>query len=149
MMCALGRSGIRSDKREGDGATPAGLWPIRRVLYRDDRVVLPPVSYPSSPNRPDDGWCDDPVSPLYNTAVKHPFEGSAEHLWRTDDLYDVVGVLGHNDQPPIAGRGSAIFMHIARPGYAPTEGCVALPRADLLVLLALTPPLWGLHIVAD
>lgn len=137
--CALGRGGIRRLKREGDGATPAGTWPLRRVLYRRDRLTLPSLAYTTSEIQPDDGWCDDPNSPHYNQAVKHPISASAERLWRADDLYDIIVILGHNDAPPVPGDGSAIFMHLARPGYAPTEGCIALNRIDLLAVLTLDP----------
>lgn len=143
--CALGRSGVRRDKREGDGATPAGRYPIRRVLYRADRLTLPPLAFGSAPITSDDGWCDDPASPLYNLPVRHPFSGSAEHLWRDDALYDIVAILGHNDRPPIPGLGSAIFLHVAESDYAATAGCVALRQADLLDLLTVSG-LQGLEI---
>lgn len=134
--CALGRGGIRADKREGDGATPAGLLPLRYVLYRPDRGGPPATRLPVRPIALDDGWCDDPARPEYNRPVKRPFAGRHEILWRDDDLYDLVVVLGWNDAPAIPEKGSAIFMHVAKAGYAPTEGCVALARGDLLRLLA-------------
>ncbi len=133
--CALGRGGVRADKREGDGATPVGTFPLRRVLYRADRLSRPTTALPVDRIREDDGWCDDPGDPSYNRQVRLPFPARAERLWRSDGVYDVVVVLGHNDAPPVPGRGSAVFLHVARPGYAPTEGCVALARADLLALL--------------
>ncbi len=135
--CALGRGGIRADKREGDGATPSGRFVLRRALYRPDRLPAPPVSgLPASPIAPEDGWCDDPADPRYNRPVPLPCATSHEKLWRDDGLYDVVVVLGHNDDPPVPGLGSAIFLHVAKPGYLPTEGCVALALPDLLTLLA-------------
>lgn len=133
---ALGRGGVRADKQEGDGATPAGLLPLRRVLYRADRERPPACAVPLEPLAPDDGWCDDPDSPEYNRMVRLPFAGGHEELWRADAVYDVIGVLGWNDAPVQRGRGSAIFLHVSRPDYAPTEGCVALARADLLAVLA-------------
>ena len=133
--CALGRSGSRVRKREGDGATPIGDWPIRQVLYRADRLALPPLAWPARPIQRADGWCDDAAAPSYNRAVLLPCPARAEQLWRDDGLYDVVVVLGHNDDPPVAGLGSAIFMHVARSDMAPTEGCVALAREDLLDVL--------------
>ena len=135
--CALGRSGVieAANKREGDGATPLGLWPIRRVLFRPDRGLIPQTDLPRAPIAPDDGWCDAPGDPFYNQPVKLPYGASAERMWREDGLYDRVGVLAHNDDPPVSGLGSAIFLHIARDGYAPTEGCVALSRVDLEHLL--------------
>jgi L,D-peptidoglycan transpeptidase YkuD (ErfK/YbiS/YcfS/YnhG family) len=136
VTCALGRSGIAASKREGDGATPVGRFPLRRVLYRADRLALPPIALPSAVIEPGDGWCDDPASSDYNRQVRLPITASHEHLWRLDELYDIVVVLGHNDDPPVAGAGSAIFLHVARPDYAPTQGCVAVARSDLLQLLA-------------
>ena len=135
--CALGVGGVRSDKQEGDGATPAGLLPLRRVLYRADRVA-PPVGcvVPVEPLAPGDGWCDDPGHPDYNRRVTLPHPARHERLWREDAVYDLIGVLGWNDDPVMRGRGSAIFLHLARPGWAPTEGCVALAEPDLRALLA-------------
>lgn len=134
--CALGRSGIKADKREGDGATPAGDFPLRRVLYRPDKFATPPASgLPVNPIAPNDGWCDEPSHPAYNRPVKLPFPASHEELWRADNLYDLIVVLGHNDDPVVPGLGSAIFLHIAREGYAPTAGCLAFSREDLLEIV--------------
>lgn len=129
--CALGKAGIACDKREGDNATPAGTFALRRVLYRADRLAAPGTSLPATPIAPEDGWCDAPGDPCYNRQVRLPYSASHEKLWRDDHVYDIVVVLGHNDDPPVPGLGSAIFMHVARPGYAPTEGCVALALSDL------------------
>jgi L,D-peptidoglycan transpeptidase YkuD (ErfK/YbiS/YcfS/YnhG family) len=135
--CALGKGGVApaTDKREGDGASPIGVWPLRRVLYRPDRGPPPVTALPAAPLAPDDGWCDDPADPAYNRPVTHPCPASAERLWREDALYDMIVVLGHNDDPVVPGAGSAIFLHVAAPDYAPTEGCVALARLDLERLL--------------
>lgn len=139
--CALGRSGVKpaADKREGDGASPAGVFAVRRVLYRPDRGA-PVTRLPALPIAPDDGWCDDPGDLAYNRPVRRPYPASCEALWRDDGLYDRLVILGHNDDPPSAGLGSAIFLHIARPDYAPTEGCVALSAADMEALLAVATP---------
>ena len=135
--CALGRGGVRLDKREGDGATPVGLFPLRRVLYRPDRLSAPVTRLPVAPLSPEDGWCDDPADPLYNRPVRLPYAGCRdEGMWRSDGLYDVVVVIGHNDDPVIAGKGSAIFLHVAAPDYRPTQGCIALALPDLLAVLA-------------
>ena len=134
--CALGRSGIVDDKREGDGGTPSGELPIRRVFYRPDRLAAPQTLFPVAALEPSDGWCDDPVDDAYNQRVRLPYPASCETLWRDDHLYDVIVVLGHNDDPVVAGRGSAIFLHVAKPDYGPTEGCIALSLADLTQLLA-------------
>jgi L,D-peptidoglycan transpeptidase YkuD (ErfK/YbiS/YcfS/YnhG family) len=133
--CALGRSGIVSEKREGDGGTPAGRLPLRRLLYRADRLSRPRTGLPAAAIAETDGWCDDPGDPAYNRPVRLPYPGHHEVLWREDELYDLLVVLGYNDAPVAAGRGSAIFLHLARAGYPPTEGCVALAKPDLLRLL--------------
>ena len=133
--CALGRGGVRLHKEEGDGATPAGRLPLRRILYRADRVPAPRTALPREPIGAQDGWCDDPGHADYNRQVRLPHPARHEELWRRDGLYDVVGVLGWNDAPVLRGRGSAIFLHVARADYAPTEGCVALSRPDLLAVL--------------
>jgi len=133
--CAIGRTGVRVDKREGDGATPAGRFPLRRVLYRPDRLSAPATRLPVAPLTPADVWCDDPADPQYNRAVRLPYAARHEELWHADALYDVVVVIGHNDAPVVAGLGSAIFMHVAGADYRPTEGCVALARQDLLEVL--------------
>ena len=141
MRVALGRSGSRADKYEGDGATPSGILALRRVLYRADRLaladrgVLAGASLPSASIARCDGWCDDPDHGDYNTAVTLPHGARHERLWREDELYDIVGVLGWNDDPVVRGRGSAIFLHLAANEFTPTEGCLALAKPDLLVLL--------------
>lgn len=137
---ALGRSGIRAMKREGDGGTPLGRFPIRLVLYRADRGPRPRTRLPVRAIRDNDGWCDDPAVRNYNRLIRLPTRRSAEGLKRADHLYDLVLVLGYNDRPRVKGRGSAIFVHLARPGYTPTEGCIALTRSDLLALLAEAKP---------
>jgi L,D-peptidoglycan transpeptidase YkuD (ErfK/YbiS/YcfS/YnhG family) len=137
MDCSIGRSGTIAavDKHEGDGATPLGSWPVRGVLLRPDRVAMPSgMRLPWRWLRPDDGWSDDPADPRYNRPVLHPHAFSAERLWRDDGLYDVIVLLGHNDDPPVAGAGSAIFLHCWRDA-ATTEGCVAIARDNLLDLL--------------
>lgn len=138
--CVLGRSGISSDKHEGDGATPAGIFPLRRVVYRGDRLNLPATSLPASAIASSDGWCDDPTDKAYNRPVKLPYPASAEAMWREDHVYDVVVVVGHNDDPVLPKAGSAIFMHVAAPDGSPTAGCVALAQEDLLWLLQALRP---------
>ena len=133
--CALGPSGVKLDKREGDRATPAGTFPLRRALYRADRGAKPQTKLEARAIERHDGWCDSPEDPAYNRPVALPYPASAEEMWREDGLYDVVVVLGHNDDPVVPGAGSAVFLHCAKPDYAPTEGCVALAKADLLEVL--------------
>jgi L,D-peptidoglycan transpeptidase YkuD (ErfK/YbiS/YcfS/YnhG family) len=132
---ALGRTGIRALKREGDGATPLGRFAVRQVLYRADRVMRPRTQIPVQAIREHDGWCEDPSDRNYNRLVKLSSQSRADRLIRSDHLYDIVLVLGHNDQPRVKGRGSAIFVHLARPGFTPTAGCIALTRHDLTMML--------------
>ena len=135
--CALGRGGIGRVKREGDGRTPRGAFRLRAGGFRADRVGPRPRSLLAlRAIRPRDGWCDDPADRRYNRPLRLPCPGvGAERMWREDGLYDLVIDLDYNRGPIRPGRGSAIFLHVARPGYPPTEGCVALERADLVRLL--------------
>lgn len=149
VRCALGRAGLRADKREGDGGTPVGRFPLRRVFYRPDRVPLPATGLPVSPIDPDFGWCDDPADPAYNQPVRLPFAASHERLWRSDRLYDLLAVIGYNDDPVMPGLGSAIFLHVAEAGFKPTAGCVALAPEDLAELLACCRPGDRLCILAE
>lgn len=142
VRCALGPAGVvpAAAKAEGDGASPGGVWPIREVIYRPDRGPPPATQFRVRAMAPDDGWCDAPDDPAYNRHVRLPYPASAETLWRDDHLYDIVVVLGHNDDPVVPGAGSAIFLHVSQPDYAPTHGCVAVSRADLEALLSHAHP---------
>ena len=139
--CALGRAGVRANKQEGDGATPVGIFALRRLWYRADRLEAPPMRDTAmrAIGR-DDGWCDDPQSVEYNRPISLPHPARHERLWRDDALYDLMVELGYNDGPIVPGAGSAIFLHVARPDYGPTEGCVAIAKGDLLRLLATVGP---------
>lgn len=134
--CALGRGGIIADKREGDGGTPVGVFPLRRLLVRTDRGTAPKTRLPLTVIDEDDGWCDAPEDIAYNRAVALPYAASHEKLWRQDHLYDLVLVIGHNDDPVVKGMGSAVFVHLAHDDYRPTEGCIAFKREDLEKILA-------------
>ncbi len=136
LPCALGRSGITRNKREGDGATPAATFGILRVLYRADRVAPPATRLPVASISPTDGWCDAPDSGDYNRMVSLPHAASCERLWRGDHIYDILAITSFNHAPVTPGRGSAIFVHLARDGMAPTEGCIAFTQEDLLAILA-------------
>jgi L,D-peptidoglycan transpeptidase YkuD (ErfK/YbiS/YcfS/YnhG family) len=133
---ALGRSGIVALKREGDGGTPLGRFPIRQVLYRADRISRPRSLLPTRAISGHDGWCEDSTDRNYNRLVKLSPGSNADRLQRIDHLYDLVLVLGYNDRPLVKGKGSAIFVHMARPGYTPTAGCIGLSSRDLQALLA-------------
>ena len=134
--CALGRSGTVVIKREGDGGTPVGRMRLVGLYVRRDRLPGPRSAVPSRPLRRNDGWCDDAHDGRYNRPVRLPTSASTEALWRRDRIYDLIGILDWNLRPRIRGRGSAIFLHLGRPGLPATEGCIALRRADLLRLLA-------------
>jgi len=136
VACALGAAGCRTRKREGDAATPMGRWRVREVFYRADRLARPRTGLPVRPLRPWDGWCDAVGDRNYNRWVPHPYRASAEKLWRSDSLYDLIVTLNHNACPRIQGHGSAIFLHVAGAGYPPTAGCIAVTRHHLLRLLA-------------
>jgi len=142
VRCALGPAGVidAAKKREGDGATPIGEWPIRRVLYRPDRGAAPETRLPVTAMLDSDGWCDAPDDPAYNRPVTLPYPASAERMWREDEIYDIVVILGHNDDPVVPGMGSAIFLHCARADYTPTQGCIALAQPNLEALLQMAAP---------
>ena len=137
---AVGRAGVKADKHEGDGATPAGTYPLVSILYRPDRIAAPLSGLPVKPLAPSDGWVDEPADANYNRPVSLPYPASAEQMWREDDLYDALVVIGYNMEPVVPGAGSAIFLHIATPDFAPTAGCVAVRREILLGLLPLLGP---------
>jgi len=142
--CSVGYGGIKkaSEKKEGDGATPAGIYPLRMIYYRADRIPRRDLisGLPMVPLTKNDGWCDDVNKKEYNQHVKLPFSGSHEKLWRDDHVYDIIVVIGYNDNPPIKGKGSAIFFHLAREKYTPTVGCVAVSKEDMLKVLPLLTP---------
>lgn len=139
---ALGKNGVidEAEKCEGDGKTPLGTYPVRHVFYRPDRVAEPKCDLPATPLSPNMGWCDDPAHETYNRLVELPFSGSHEKMWREDELYNLVLTIGHNDDPPVPGKGSAIFVHCAKEGLKPTEGCVAMPQDTMLDFLVRLSP---------
>jgi L,D-peptidoglycan transpeptidase YkuD (ErfK/YbiS/YcfS/YnhG family) len=146
--CALGRGGVTASKREGDGATPAGEFPLRRALYRADKIERPETALAVTAIARADGWCDDPGDAFYNRQVRLPYRAHCESLWRPDGLYDLIVVLGHNDDPVVKGMGSAVFLHVAKPDFAATEGCVALRLPDLLAALRHATPQDKLRVIA-
>lgn len=152
--CAVGRNGVagEGEKREGDGRTPGGTFVLRGLYYRPDRVsrAILPTRLAPIPITPADGWCDDPDDLQYNRLVRLPYAASHEKLWREKDgLYDLILIIGYNDDPVVPGRGSAIFMHVARPDYSPTAGCVALSRKDLMEILTTLMPETPIEIRAE
>ncbi len=147
--CALGRSGLTHTKHEGDGATPIGRFELLNVYYRADRGPCPITYLPVSPLAPSDGWCDSPLDSLYNRPVDLPFKPNHEKMWRDDRLYDIVVVLNQNMFPAIPGEGSAIFFHVAREGFLPTEGCVAVYPEVMREILKEMAPGDVLEVCAD
>jgi L,D-peptidoglycan transpeptidase YkuD (ErfK/YbiS/YcfS/YnhG family) len=137
---ALGRAGIKANKREGDGGTPRGAFQLKRLWWRSDRAPRPRTTLPARRIRSNDGWCEDPADRRYNRPIRLPPGHPGDRLWRPDALYDLMVELDHNARPRIAGRGSAVFIHVARPGFAPTAGCVALKAPALRGLLARIGP---------
>ena len=133
---ALGRGGIRADKREGDGGTPRGGFRPLKLWWRSDRLIRPRTLLPIRPIGADDAWCEDPRDRRYNQAFRRSANEPGDRLRRGDGLYDMIIEIDHNTRPRVAGRGSAVFIHVARPGFAPTAGCVALRPRDLKMLLS-------------
>ena len=133
--CAIGKNGMTEDKKEGDMSTPVGSFPIREVFYRADQISKPVTGLRTREILPTDGWCDDAENEMYNKHISLPFSGTHEKLWRDDHIYDIVVVIGYNDDPVVGGKGSAIFLHLARENYTPTEGCVAVALPDMLYIL--------------
>jgi L,D-peptidoglycan transpeptidase YkuD (ErfK/YbiS/YcfS/YnhG family) len=137
---ALGRSGIRALKREGDGGTPKGTFRPVRLWWRADRLPRPSTRLPVRRIAPDDAWCENPVDRRYNRAFKRSANEPGDRLRREDGLYDLIIEIDHNTRPRVAGLGSAVFIHVARTAFGPTAGCVALRRNDLLRVLSRIGP---------
>jgi L,D-peptidoglycan transpeptidase YkuD (ErfK/YbiS/YcfS/YnhG family) len=137
---ALGRAGIKASKREGDGGTPAGRFRPVRLWWRADRLPRPRTLLPVRRIGRDDAWCEDPVDRRYNHAFRRSANEPGDRLRRDDGLYDLIIEIDHNTRPRVAGRGSAVFIHVARDGFAPTAGCIALRQNALLQLLRHVSP---------
>ena len=133
--CAIGKNGITSSKKEGDGCTPLGKYSLGTIYFRKDKVILPKLNLPKMVIDKNTGWCDDINSYEYNKAITFPFEHSAERFFRNDDIYDIICIIKYNSNPVIKGKGSAIFIHVARDDYSGTEGCIALCKEDLITIL--------------
>lgn len=137
---SLGRAGIRADKREGDGGTPAGAFRPVRVWWRADRAIRPRTLLPIRRIGRNDGWSEDPADRRYNRPLTLAPGSAGDRLWRHDHLYDIIVEIDHNQRPRVAGRGSAVFIHLSRAGFAPTAGCVGLAPQRLRWLLARLGP---------
>lgn len=137
---ALGRGGIKANKREGDGATPRGTFRPLRLWWRADRHTRPPTLLPVRAIQSEDAWCEDPASRHYNQPVRLPRDRGGDRLTRDDQLYDFIVEIDHNSAPRIAGRGSAVFLHLARDNFGPTAGCVSMTKPAMLHLLTRLGP---------
>jgi L,D-peptidoglycan transpeptidase YkuD (ErfK/YbiS/YcfS/YnhG family) len=149
-MClpvALGRGGIKANKREGDGGTPRGTFRLKRLWWRSDRLPRPLTALPVRPIGRQDAWSEDPRDRRYNRPVRRRVGEPGDRLWREDHLYDLIIEIDHNDRPRVAGRGSAVFIHLARPGFSPTAGCVGLEQNRLLRLLTRLGPRTRIQII--
>jgi len=135
-QCALGESGIKEKIKEGDNVTPKGIFKITRIYYRPDKIkkIISPINIIKI--KKNMGWCDDPTSNSYNKEIKLPTKFGYEKLYRKDHIYDLIAVISYNVNPVIKGKGSAIFLHIAKKNFSPTQGCIALKKKDLLFLLS-------------
>ncbi len=133
--CCVGFGGIGIKNGEGDGITPVGRYPLRSLRYRPDLLSKPQTYLPTLPIIPQDGWCDDSNHVKYNRPIRLPFHASHEILWRSDSLYNLIVDFGYNDDPPVPGLGSALFIHVKSPISSPTAGCVALTQNDFLEIL--------------
>ena len=135
IKCVVGKNGITKNKKEGDLKTPSGVFKLKKFFYRKDRIKFINTYLKKNYIQKNIGWCDDPTSEHYNKEIKFPFKGSAEKLWRKDNIYDLIIVLNYNFNPIIKNKGSAIFLHICKKNYSPTKGCVAISKKDMLNLL--------------
>jgi len=132
---ALGRGGILANKREGDGGTPKGQFRPRQLWWRGDRHSRPQTHLPVRAIAPDDAWCEDPRDRRYNQPIWRGPEQGGDKLMRADHLYDFIVEIDHNTRPRIPGRGSAVFLHLARDNFGPTAGCVSMTQSAMLQLL--------------
>ena len=137
VKCAIGKRGIGKKRREGDLITPKGLFKIKKVYFRRDKVRGLETKFSMKAITKNMGWCNDPKSNKYNQLIKYPFAFNAEKLYRNDNIYDIVIVLNFNSRPVKKNKGSAIFLHVAKRKYKPTEGCVAIKKNELKKLLKL------------
>ena len=133
--CSLGKNGITKNKVEGDKCTPSGIYKLKQVFYRADRIKKITTNLKKIKIKKNMGWCDDSSSKKYNHLIKIPNKFSHEKLYRKDHIYDIIVVLNYNMNPVIKKKGSAIFLHIAKKNYSKTLGCVGLKKNDLLEIL--------------
>jgi L,D-peptidoglycan transpeptidase YkuD (ErfK/YbiS/YcfS/YnhG family) len=133
--CALGKSGIKKKRREGDFITPKGNYKLIKIYYRADKIQNLKTNLKKIKIRKNMAWCDDPKSNFYNQLINLPTKFRHEKLYRNDNLYDLIIILNYNMRPIIKNKGSAIFIHVAKRNYTPTQGCIALSKIHLRALL--------------
>ena len=134
IKCALGKRGITSKKKEGDGKTPIGTYKLNSIFYRKDRISKIKTTLKKIVIKKNMGWCDDVTSKHYNKMIRFPFNQSAEKLWLENNIYDVIIVINYNLKPVIKNKGSAIFLHIAKRNFLQTEGCIAITKKNIILL---------------
>ena len=137
--CFLGKKGLSNNKKEGDFKTPKGKFLLRYVMYRSDRVKKPITILPTYIIKKNHICCDDPENPNYNKIFESISLESHEKLWRKDTLYDILIVIGHNDNPIIKNNGSAIFVHLSKKNTYSTEGCISIEKKNMIDLLKCNP----------
>jgi L,D-peptidoglycan transpeptidase YkuD (ErfK/YbiS/YcfS/YnhG family) len=135
IKCSIGKNGTTKYKREGDFKTPRGIFNLKKIFYRKDRIKFFSTSLKKKCIKKNTGWCNDINSEYYNKEIKFPFKGSAEKLWRNDNVYDIIIILNYNLNPVIKKKGSAIFLHICKKNYTSTQGCVAINKKDMMNLI--------------
>ena len=146
IKCAIGKRGIAIKKTEGDNKTPAGIYKFKSIFYREDRIPEIKTKLRKIAIKKNMGWCDDVNSKKYNKLIEFPFNFRAEKLWFKRNLYDVIIVINYNTNPIIKKKGSAIFLHIAKKNYAPTKGCIAISKKDIIYLVGKINSKTQLHI---
>ena len=134
LRCSIGKRGISIKKREGDKKTPKGEFRLKYILYRKDRIFKLKTKLKKIPINKKMGWCDDPNSDQYNKIINYPFKFSAEKLWKKENIYDIIIVIDYNLNPVIKNKGSAIFLHIAKKKYQPTNGCIAVNKKNIRLI---------------
>tara|TARA_B100001250_G_scaffold284691_1_gene246777 strand:- start:1188 stop:1679 length:492 start_codon:yes stop_codon:yes gene_type:complete len=132
--CAIGKKGISSKKKEGDFCTPKGIFSIKNLYYRSDRIAKPETKITVKKIKKYMGWCNDPKNKKYNSLIRIKKKIKHERMYRKDHKYDLIIIINYNLKKPIPYKGSAIFIHLTN-NYKPTAGCIALKKKDLLILL--------------
>ena len=137
LKCSFGKLGLSRNKKEGDFTTPKGLFKLGLLYYRKDRVKLTKCLIKKKIIKKNMGWCDDSKSKKYNQEISFPFKYNAEKFYRKDNIYDILINIKYNHFPIVKNKGSAIFLHLSKKNYKPTNGCVGIKKKDFLKILPL------------